>query len=307
MLSYVFVVVVVLWIIAHLKTSRPDGILVSKLHPFRRLMAYIMPTRNESVVYFDQYINADELLSYLEEAKKKFNVDVTHCLVAAAGIIMFKNPKMNRFISGLRLYQRKHVTVTFSMKRKKLNKEAKLTAVKLEISKDSTFRQLCDDIQRKITYERKDVSTSTDKELSLFNSLPRPLLKFAINIARTLDYFNLLPASFIKLDGMFTSMFIANLGSVGMHAGYHHLYEWGNCSSFTMASKIYDRPVFKDGKYVPQKTLHLRFTYDERIEDGHNANDGIQTFVSVLENPYKYLGCLKEDKTDHVTFEQSLS
>ena len=58
---------------------------------------------------------------------------------------------------------------------------------------------------------------------------------------------------------------------------------------------------------MPQKTLHLRFTYDERIEDGHNANDGIQTFVSVLENPYKYLGCLKEDKTDHVTFEQSLS
>ena len=72
MLSYVFVVVVVLWIIAHLKTSRPDGILLSKLHPFRRLMAYIMPTRNESVVYFDQYIDADQLLSYLEEAKKKF-------------------------------------------------------------------------------------------------------------------------------------------------------------------------------------------------------------------------------------------
>ena len=81
MLGLLLIITITLWILAHLKTSRSDGFLLTNLHPFRRLMSYIMPTRNESVVYFDQYINADNLLSYLEEAKKKFNVDITHCLV----------------------------------------------------------------------------------------------------------------------------------------------------------------------------------------------------------------------------------
>ena len=48
----------------------------------------------------------------------------------------------------------------------------------------------------------------------------------------------------------------------------------------------------------------MRFTYDERIEDGLNANDGIQYIKRVLEHPYELLGCLKEDGSDEKTFGQ---
>ena len=41
----------------------------------------------------------------------------------------------------------------------------------------------------------------------------------AANLLRVLDYFNLLPAFFIEGDGMYTSIFVANLGSVGMDPG----------------------------------------------------------------------------------------
>jgi hypothetical protein len=43
------------------KTSRPDGIL-RNVHPYRRIMWFIMPGRNESVVYFDAYVDVTELL-----------------------------------------------------------------------------------------------------------------------------------------------------------------------------------------------------------------------------------------------------
>ena len=57
---------------ANAKKSRPDGYLVRGLHPYRRVMGFIMPTRNESVVYFDSYVDAEQLLAYLEKAGPKF-------------------------------------------------------------------------------------------------------------------------------------------------------------------------------------------------------------------------------------------
>ena len=47
------VAAVALIVIAHFKTSRADGILVGKVHPYRRLMWFVMPTRNECVVYYE--------------------------------------------------------------------------------------------------------------------------------------------------------------------------------------------------------------------------------------------------------------
>jgi hypothetical protein len=115
---------------------------------------------------------------------------------------------------------------------------------------------------------------------------------------KTLDYYNVLPASFIVNDGLYTSMFIANLGSVGMDAGFHHLYEWGNCPLFLMAGKVEERPVVHDGAVVARKQLHVRWSYDERIEDGLTASFGIESVIRALEHPYEYFGCLAEDGSD---------
>ena len=77
---------VLLWIAIELKTSRPDGTLLRGLHPYRRIMPYIMQGRNESMVYFDTYVRAERLLDYLARARQRFPLDVSHCLVGAAAI-----------------------------------------------------------------------------------------------------------------------------------------------------------------------------------------------------------------------------
>jgi len=297
--------ILLIWVMLHLKTSRPDGTLVKKLHPYRRIMSYIMPTKAESVVYFDEYINAEPLLDYIKQANERFSVGMTHCLVSGISIALLRNPMMNRFIAGHRLYERKGSYITFSMKRKKLNKKAKIAVVKQEITSQMTFRELCTTVSAKIDVERSDKKTYVDKELSLFNVIPRPILSFLTKVFNALNYYNLLPGSFIKNDGMFSSVFLANLGSLGLNAGYHHLYEWGTCPLFLMAGQIHDRPVLKNGVYQPQKTLHIRFTFDERIDDGLTAGQGMATFKHVLEHPFEYLGCLKEDASDARPFGKS--
>jgi hypothetical protein len=288
----------IVWVLLNMKTSRPDGRLVGNLHQYRVIMGYIMPTRNESVVYFDVYVDAEPLERYVEEARKLFPCDITHACIAAAYSVMYQNPTVNRFVSGHRLYERDGIYVSFSMKRARLDAKAKLATVKMRIEPSDTFRMLCERIDQTINVERSGRKTYQDKEFNLLTSLPRPILKAGIKGLRLLDYYNLLPASFIENDPLYTSMFVANLGSLGMEAGYHHLYEWGNCASFMMAGKIEEHPVFEDGRFVPKRRLHMRYSYDERVEDGLTAGMAIKSVQGVLGDPFRCFGCLAENGED---------
>jgi hypothetical protein len=287
-----------LCIAVNLKTSRSDGTLVRDLHPYRRIMPYIMQGRNESMVYFDDCVRAERLLEYVARARQRFPLDVSHCLVGAAARALAVTPALNRFVSGRRLYQRNQRVISFSMKRKALDRAAKLAVVKLAVPPGQTFAELCQRIDREIEVERSGAKTYTDRELSLFTRMPRPLLDLGVRLLRWLDFHNLLPAGFIRGDGMYASLFVANLGSLGMGAAYHHLYEWGNCPVFLMVGKVEERALVEEGKLVIGKVLPLRYSYDERIEDGLNARHGMEAVRAALEDPFTWLGCVAEDGSD---------
>ena len=287
----------VLWILCESKTSRSDGALV-RTHPYRRLMHFIMPSKVESIVLYETAFPADPLLAYLEQAGPRLGADMTHCVVAAASVTLAQNPRLNRFVSGYRLYQRDGRWVTFSMKRKARDAEAKVSAVKMRMEDGETFAELCARINAKIDEERSGVKTAADKEFDVFNPLPRPVLRLAVPLIRWLDYYNLVPAFFIRDDGMYTSIFAANLGSLGMGEGYHHLYEWGNCPFFMVVGKVEERPVVEDGQIVVRRVLPVKFTYDERVDDGLTAGRGIDTLAAVLADPAGAFGCLADDGSD---------
>lgn len=289
--------VLAIWLLMNFKTSRADGTLL-EVHPYRRMMPYIMRGRNESVVYYDDYVDAEKLLKYIESVRGNFQVNVTHCLVAAAGVGLREVPSMNRFVSGRRLYQRNERVVSFSMKRKRLDKKAKISVVQLRMNDNDTFQDLVQRTSGGIQTERSNKKTYVDKELDLFLRLPRFILDRAVPIFEWLDYYNCLPYSFTKNDAFYSSMFIANLGSLGMSAAYHHLYEWGNCPLFLMVGQIEERPMVVDGKVVARKVLHLRWSYDERIDDGLTSKYGMAAVKRVLENPFEELGCIEPDGSD---------
>ncbi len=278
-----------LWLLAEFKTSRPDGTL-ERVHPFRRILLYLLPTRNEAVVYFDAYADAEKLVAFLDRQKREnTGADMTHATIAAANIALASTPKMNRFVVGRRLYMRNARWLSFSMKRKRLDREASISTVKLQMLDGETFPALVARMNGGIGEERSGKKTRTDKEIDVFNLLPRPLLRGGAALLRTLDYYNLLPKWYIDGDPLFTSIFIANLGSLGMGPGYHHLFEYGTCPLFIMIGKLEDRVVARDGQVVIRPMLHVRFTYEERIEDGLNARFGIDKFIEVLEDPEPYL------------------
>ena len=79
-------------------------------------------------------------------------------------------------------------------------------------------------------------------------------------------------------DPLFATLFAANLGSVDMEAGYHHLWEYGTCSIFAMMGRVKTRI---DGS----RFFEIKFSYDERMADGLYGGISMEMIKTALENP----------------------
>src|SRR5215831_592160 len=109
---------------------RPDGILVKDLSPERAIMPYLMRGRNESAIYYEAVYDVSKLRPWLRDynrAKPPQAATLFHLFLWACAKGLNEFPGMNRFVSGGRLYQRKHTEISFTVKRT-LSLEAPLVA-----------------------------------------------------------------------------------------------------------------------------------------------------------------------------------
>ena len=116
--------------------------------------------------------------------------------------------------------------------------------------------------------------------MSIALRVPASVARLAIAALHQVNQLGLLPKKMIDDDPLFASVFAANLGSVDMNAGYHHLWEYGTCSAFAMMGRIQSR---LDGT----RYFEMKYTYDERMADGLYAGITMEMIKERVENPEK--------------------
>lgn len=270
--------------------TRPDGKLARDVPPFREMMPFLMPTRNESAVYFEQQIDLRKTLPFItkwNDAHPDKKITVFHVFLWAVVQGLHARPRLNRFVVGSRIYERDGIWVSFAAK-KRLEDGAPLTVLKRRFDAAHSFSQLVDLVYGDLKEGRSDKQSTMDKELALFLKLPAPLLRFGVKLFRWLDSWNLLPGAVIRPDPMYTSMFIANLGSVKLDSAYHHLYEWGNCPFFAALGRTQD-VVTPEGT---RPVCSIKYSFDERIEDGLYCARGLEIVRQRLEDPTELEGAV---------------
>ena len=82
----------------------------------------------------------------------------------------------------------------------------------------------------------------------------------------------------IDADPLYTSVFLANLGSINYPAGFHHLWEYGTASVFGVMGRI-ERGADGSRKFT------AAWTYDERMEDGLYSYHTLEMVRNWIENP----------------------
>jgi len=116
--------------------------------------------------------------------------------------------------------------------------------------------------------------------------LPRCILRMLFAFLRWMDFYFNMPRAFTDVDPLRCSVYIANLGSIGIEAPFHHLFEWANCSMFIAIGKIGYKPVaLEDGTIVAKKMVEVKVSIDERIADGFYFARSLELMQSYLKNP----------------------
>ncbi|RMF20264.1 MAG: hypothetical protein D6760_11955 [Deltaproteobacteria bacterium] len=252
-------------------------------------MPFLMPTRTESFVLCKQQIDARPAIDFLarlnETRPQDRQATLFHLVLRALARVFDERPRLNRFVAGGRLYQRRGIWISMSAKQS-MAENAPIFTCKRRFEPSETLEQMIDGIYDILAGGRAGRESATDKEIKLLLKLPPWLLGWLTRMARRLNHWNLVPASMIANDPMFASVFVANLGSVGIDACYHHNYEYGTIPIFVVMGRLHRAPVVVgEDKIEVREVFELKYTYDERIEDGFYCARGLERLKYLLEHP----------------------
>ena len=256
----------------------------------RRIMPYLMPSRNGSIVFNDSTFQIEEARTWLKAYNRTHETRATlfHLLAYAVAQTLHARPELNRFVSGGRLYQRRGVQLSFVVK-KELKDRGESSTVKLAVAPGEPFQAFAGRLGARIR-EAQETERAVDKETALIMRLPGPLVRVLVALAKLLDHWNLFPHFMTENDPMFASIFLANLGSVGVSDVYHHLYEYGTVSIFGAMSAPSRQPVVEGDAVVARAVLRVRWSFDERIHDAFYSAKSIELVRMIVEAPADHLG-----------------
>lgn len=251
--------------------KRSDGVVAKDIDPILRVTSAIMPHRYDAMVNYKLEIRCDEIDRFIEEERKN-GIEFSYMDVVIAAIVRMyaERPWLNRFTMNTRIYQRKGIFVSFTVK-KSLRDGADETTVKLEFTGKENIYEIKKMIDENIKLNKgNDKENDTDKMAKLLLKCPPFLLKCAMRLVRFLDRHGMLPKSVIKISPFHTSCFLTNMKSISTEYVYHHLYDLGTTGMFAGMGKEVIKPVAnKDGTGIElAKVLQIGVVIDERICDG---------------------------------------
>jgi hypothetical protein len=273
-----------------LKKTRPDGTYLKDIPYFTKLVPYLMGTRVDSTIFFEQDFDVTHALEYARthaDPGSGRRLSFFHVFLCAGVRTLALRPKLNRFISGYHYYQRNRISFNFIAK-KQLTDEGQEVNVTIPFSPDETLSTLPAKVHARVDRGKSEAGTESDDVNALLARLPRWMIRVVIWTLRVLDYHNMLPGSFIFSMPFWVSIFFTNVGSVGIDAPFHHNFNIGTCGLFIALGKIRtETTVGPDGRLEERKRVKVTFTYDDRVADGIYCGRAIELFRDLVEHPEK--------------------
>ncbi len=269
--------------------DRKDGVWLKDIPAMNRIMPSLLPNRADNEAHISIEIDARPLNAYLEklnEGRTEDKYTFFHLISAAAGKAFILRPKMNRFVVGSKMFQRRDVTVAFTVK-KRFDDHAEEALAFFTYDPKETLntyhKKIMAEIHKTKSYEEKDTSTGA---MDVVTKLPQWMISGIVKFVLWLDKHGWAPEFLIGSDPNHAAIFLSNLGSIGLPGGYHHLVNWGTNSCFIVIGKKYMKMDYKkDGTEDLHEVIPIGITLDERIADGYYYSGTVALVQELLEHP----------------------
>ena len=174
---------------------RSDGIELKHISPEFKLIPNLMTERSDSQVFFNQDVVVTPIENYInKKAEEGYKFTYMDIVFAAALRIIAQRPKLNRFAINGRIYARKKITISLTIK-KSLDDDSDESNLKITFNGTETIFEVRDKIEKLIKENKannEDVS-GTDKTAKALTRIPTALIKFVGWLSRKLDKHGQLP------------------------------------------------------------------------------------------------------------------
>ncbi|QVK18013.1 2-oxo acid dehydrogenase subunit E2 [Mycoplasmatota bacterium] len=268
--------------------DRYDGRILKNVDPFFKIIPYIMKSRVDAQVYFDDKIILTKTEKFLlEKREEKINIGFLHIVCAAMVRTISQKPKLNRFVSGRKMFARNGIYISLAVK-KDMTEDSPETTVKVKFKPTDTIFDVVEKVNRVINESQgQKTSNETDKTAKMISMCPRFVISILVKFLTWLDKHGKMPKVINEVSPFHTSLFITDMGSLGIRPVYHHIYDFGTTSIFIAfgiknKEKVFDR----NNNIIERKFIDMKIVVDERICDGFYYAKALRIFKRYMENPH---------------------
>ncbi len=268
--------------------DRKDGRKIRSLAPYDTVSPYIMVSRDDAQNYMVDKFETSEADRYVRQKRSDglTGFGILHVILASYVRMVSQRPRVNRFISGQKIYARPKVEINMVVK-KTLRADETDTVIKVWFEQADTAEDVFHRFEDAVAKAFENSENDFDGTARIINYIPGLVKKFTIWFLKLLDYFGLLPMALLRVSPFHGSMFITSIGSLGIPPIYHHLYNFGNVPVFlAFGAKRYENQIDDSGNILKKKYIDYTFVTDERICDGFYFASGLKLFRSCLANPF---------------------
>ena len=268
--------------------DRFDAKYLKDIDSMHYIMPYLFPQRCDNEAFFSFRIDLTAVNAYVEKknaAQPEYRYNLFQCIIAAVLKTIILRPRLSFFIHNHRMYKRNEVSAAFTVKQEFSDDGGEVLAF-VHTRPDWTIEDLHNELHRQLLKlkDRSYVDESTgfmDKFQALPEWVSRPLLETVCWLERK---GKVLPA-LVETDPYHSTVNFANLGSIGLPSGYHHLTNWGTTSIFAVIGKAGKMPFYENEETVFKDGVELNFTIDERIADGYYFSKSMKMMQYFLQHP----------------------
>ncbi|MBQ3022021.1 MAG: 2-oxo acid dehydrogenase subunit E2 [Clostridia bacterium] len=271
---------------------KKEGRRIKSGMPMDAVSPFIMNSRVGAANSFSATIDIEKIEQLIceQRANGMESLGMIHVFMAAYVRLVSQLPGINRFIRGQRVYARNGIEICMVIK-KQLKLNAPETIVKLEASPQNALSDIYETLSSEIEKNKAEGDhNNMDFAVRWLMKLPRIILRTTVSFLKVLDYFGLLPRFLTKLSPFHGSLFITNMGSLGMPPVFHHLYDFGNLPMFiAMGAKRTEYYLDKNGETKKRRVIDITIMCDDRICDGHYYATAFRKLKRILANPEQLL------------------
>lgn len=267
--------------------DRYDGWRVRNVDPVFSVIPYFLRTRMDSQNFFEESLNIDYIEEFIKKHKEDIpNLSIMHVVMAALVRLISQRPHLNRFVIWNKIYARNHMNFSIAVKRS-LSDDGEETLIKPYFQPSDTLQDVVSKVvNEQMSNQQVGQNNSSDTISKILGLLPDFMLRSVVFTLLHMDKIGIMPKFINQASPWHCSIFLTNIGSIGVESIYHHLYEFGTCSLFVaMGKKSRNHSLDKEGTLKARKSIQLKFVLDERICDGFYYASSMRMLNKILMEP----------------------